>query len=257
MSQYLNLITQVLLESLPIQEAKSLISLLESKTDFILSNRPQLVQGVYQSLSTDSSVPEKIKTLSQEEAVKQLLSEWEKDVKGNLEWFCKQYIQGKFKNEDIKATIKDELFKFNKVKGQLPKQDLNQYTWEEYLQAINLIKSQNLQTSKEHIRQIKSEGVEELFNDGIWRVLWLKTKEAAIAYGKNTRWCTAGTEFNMFDVYNKKGKIYFVQNIKNPEERYQFHLESSQFMNVEDKPIKDFDPLFGQDSKLFDFFEKI
>lgn len=65
----------------------------------------------------------------------------------------------------------------------------------------------------------------------------LKTKEAACHYGANTKWCTAAESGNMFDQYNRSGPLYVIRT-KGDNKKYQFHFESNQFMNDQDKPIE-------------------
>lgn len=76
-----------------------------------------------------------------------------------------------------------------------------------------------------------------MYEDDKWLIIIPHTEEAACYYGANTRWCTAAKEDNMFDYYNNDGPLYI--NIYKPKNRkYQFHFESSQFMDEEDEPIQ-------------------
>ena len=86
-------------------------------------------------------------------------------------------------------------------------------------------------TSKsEEERKIK-EGADKVYEDNEWVVIVPHTKEAAIYYGKGTKWCTAATESrNWFDRYNKEGFLYININ-KRTHEKYQFHFENAEFKN--------------------------
>ena len=64
-----------------------------------------------------------------------------------------------------------------------------------------------------------------------------KTEEAAKYYGKNTRWCTAAENNNYFDQYNKDGPLYILINKKVPDEKYQFHFQTEQYMDSRDSAI--------------------
>jgi hypothetical protein len=81
-----------------------------------------------------------------------------------------------------------------------------------------------------------------------WVVVHTVNREANTVFGIDTTWCTAGTRYgsNMFDTYNRQGKLFvLVKNAvggsnhlkSNPQNRYQFHFESNQFMNVLDRSI--------------------
>jgi hypothetical protein len=75
----------------------------------------------------------------------------------------------------------------------------------------------------------------EINNDnGSIKVYWLRTEAAAKFYGQKTKWCTAATEKNMFNEYNKQDRIYLINIKKGAQnvERYQLHALQSQFMNV-------------------------
>jgi Leucine-rich repeat (LRR) protein len=89
---------------------------------------------------------------------------------------------------------------------------------------------------------------ELVFESDKWVIIITHDKESNYIFGKNTTWCTAGTRYNtMFDNYNKQGPLFVL--IKkgfgsrkaiqtDPSVRMQFHFETNQFMNAEDKPIK-------------------
>lgn len=48
-------------------------------------------------------------------------------------------------------------------------------------------------------------------------------KKAAIYFGKNTRWCTAGTSYNYYDSY--KDNLYIlIDKTESPPRKYQFHF---------------------------------
>lgn len=67
------------------------------------------------------------------------------------------------------------------------------------------------------------------------------TTKGSCFLGKNTEWCTAtydpDDKRNMFPYYNMRGEIYVIIN-KITKERYQFHDESSQYMDENDAPTE-------------------
>ena len=89
---------------------------------------------------------------------------------------------------------------------------------------------------------------ELVFESEKWVIVITHDKESNYIFGKNTTWCTAGTRHNtMFDNYNKQGPLFVL--IKkgfgsrkaiqtDASVRIQFHFETNQFMDAQDKPIK-------------------
>jgi hypothetical protein len=74
--------------------------------------------------------------------------------------------------------------------------------------------------------------IEEVYDDNDFTIIIPKTKAAAIYWGSKTHWCTATkTDNNMFDHYNEMGPMYILLSKKDPEEKYQFHFETDQFMD--------------------------
>ena len=80
----------------------------------------------------------------------------------------------------------------------------------------------------------------ELYEDDVIRVVVPHNEEAAVYYGQGTRWCTAArNDNNMFDYYNRDGRLYIVLP-KAPSytgEKYQLHLETGSYMNEKDTSV--------------------
>lgn len=77
-----------------------------------------------------------------------------------------------------------------------------------------------------------------IFEDGSVIVSRLSSQESAKQWGRGTRWCTAAEYNNMFDFYNGKGVIYVITDKLDPyHKRYQLHLATKQYMDVNDSPI--------------------
>lgn len=150
-------------------------------------------------------------------------------------WLLWLYQKNNLKLEDL-YKAKEYLTTFDKFKNKIPNgNDIGKYqSLPQLYKAIQPFEGQK--THGEEIREIK-EGAEKVYEDGTWLVVVPHTKEAAIYYGKNTKWCTASTEnHNMFDQYNEQGKLYININ-KNTNKKYQFHFETCQFMDEIDEEI--------------------
>ena len=77
-----------------------------------------------------------------------------------------------------------------------------------------------------------------VYEDDDWKVYVPKTYEASCKLGQGTSWCTASTESqSAFDEYMDSGNLYININKHNPEDKYQFHFESEQFMDNDDEEI--------------------
>ena len=151
-----------------------------------------------------------------------------------VKWILKLYQNNSWKEGDSYET-KDLLSKFIKYKYKLPveKRDINKFNSVSALYSlIQTLEGQGVKSQKE----VKREGAEVVYEDGEWKIVIPYTKEASCIYGAHTKWCTAGREDNMFDYYNKQGPLYININ-KVTGDKYQFHFESSSFMDAEDKRI--------------------
>ena len=155
-------------------------------------------------------------------------------------WLLNQY---RHRNLDMNnlSQVKNILDFFNRYNRQLEKKDITQYkNVDQVYEAVkNYMADPTQATSKsDEARKIKEMGAEKVYEDKDWLIIVPKTQEAAIYYGKGTKWCTAATGgYNYFERYNNEGRLYININ-KNTGDKYQFHFESSSFMDAEDKPIK-------------------
>ncbi len=67
-----------------------------------------------------------------------------------------------------------------------------------------------------------------------------KTYEQSRDLGRGTEWCTAADSENgkkMFKKYKTEGRLYILISKTNPKEKYQFHFESAQLVNILDNRI--------------------
>ena len=111
----------------------------------------------------------------------------------------------------------------------------------------------------EHQRTLKKKGeddVEVVLETPNYIVYHPTTEAGSKFYGRETRWCTAAENDNMFCHYNQHGNLYIIQNKSNPQDKTQFHPKTMQFMNPRDKPVSaaDIEILF-QDEALKKWFK--
>jgi len=165
----------------------------------------------------------------------------------------------KVKKEDL-YKIKDDLTFFNNVKKKnlLPvdKKDINKFNLDSLLDFVFSLNNDNegeLLSKGDKEREVKK-GVQK-FSLRDWDIIIPGTEEAACYYGKGTKWCTSSTTHNQFDYYNSDGPLYIIINKDDSNLKFQFHFESSQFMDVKDREINLGEFLEDNDD-VYDFFKK-
>ena len=100
----------------------------------------------------------------------------------------------------------------------------------------------------------------KVYNDENVTIVVPEDEAAACKYGRNTRWCTASTRGqNMFDAYNRQGKLYILipKKPKYEGEKYQLHFASNSYMDENDDPVDGQWLLNDRFPGLKDFFVKI
>jgi len=187
------------------------------------------------------------------------------DKAGNYtRWILNLYNKGKLKEEDF-YKVTDYLQKFNNVKKKMKNKDIFQFkslpdiakTLDEFEDDEELSDRQELRRLKKQIEKTKEKihDEAELVHDGEdWEVWIPETFEASCALGKETHWCTASPSSpHYFRQYSVQGPLYILINKKDPEDKYQLHFESGQFMNRYDDAIS-LHELFTDNVELKNFF---
>lgn len=152
----------------------------------------------------------------------------------HTQWIVNKYKNRDFRQEDA-GRIRTALSHFETHKSKLDKKDINQY---KTLSDVETAVQPHIGTAasiKQQKKEIKAEGADTIFKEGGVTVRHLKTEDAAKFYGKGTKWCTAAENDSMFSHYNEHGPLYMIQTPDN--RKYQFHFESNQFMDEQDKRI--------------------
>jgi hypothetical protein len=86
-----------------------------------------------------------------------------------------------------------------------------------------------------------------LHNGQNWYIFQPLTEKASCYLGVNTEWCTTWGPYslnkkhkdrgNMFSRYSPQGPLFIIIDKKNPDHKYQFHFESNQYMDRDDRRI--------------------
>jgi hypothetical protein len=152
-----------------------------------------------------------------------------------LQWLVNQYAAGIFKLEDA-PRVSTALTDFVKKKPSLEKKDINQY--KQLSDLEDAVEDQpEVASKKQQKQEIKTQGADTVFESDAYSIVKLKTEEAACAYGKGTKWCTAADHDNQFDDYNERGPLYVILDHAN-NRKYQLQLETEQFMDEKDNEVK-------------------
>ena len=155
--------------------------------------------------------------------------------KDNLTWILNNIKTRR--GEDL-YKIKEALTLFEKAKrvNQLPmdKKDIGKLNIDTLFNLT--FELQNVQSKTEKEKEVK-QGIKKYELED-WTIIIPETEQAACYYGKGTKWCTAGDSHNQFDYYHRQGILYILINKQDPSDKYQFHFESSQFMDKMDRQIR-------------------
>jgi hypothetical protein len=169
--------------------------------------------------------------------------------------------------EDLYKVTMD-LEKFERAKNYLPQEqrDINKFTVAtlfDTLKDFKIPEKKKAELEKKEAKKSRAgynhAGGKIIYDGNDWLVIQIEDKgqvgkDAAIWYGGfheydkgETRWCTSSPGLNYFNTYIKDGPLYVIfpqedngkvgQKTGFPEERYQFHFPSSQFMDRHDRQI--------------------
>jgi hypothetical protein len=166
-----------------------------------------------------------------------------------VNWMITRYLKGGINNiEDIPARLSSLLVKHNKLGNQrklAPEHsDINRF---KKLSDFSLMMKDNYgdvevtsnkSLDKETEMNFYKSGDADLeYNTPEWKVVIPKTHAASCYFGRNTEWCTTATDDpQYFDEYSDAGPLYILLQ-KKTNKRWQFHIESEQFMNENDEAI--------------------
>lgn len=212
---------------------------------------------------------------------------------GYVQWLIKNYLNPRTERapgdsgyerevKQVKDTfmedlykVSDDLKKFERFKGRLPKEmrDINNLTPDQLYDAVKDFDLTLATTTKSERKSAPVHPGAKLLYDGEnWRVIEIENKgatgkEAACFYGgnnKETRWCTSAPGASWFDRYIKDGPLYVIFNPNDPKiapetglpvERYQFHFPSNQFMDKDDRSVDLIKMLNGPMAELKTIFK--
>lgn len=169
-------------------------------------------------------------------------------------WILTLANKGKLNNI---GHVKDLLTRFNDESKYLKNKDIMRYkTMDEVEDMLNNEDSYKEQSHRQEVRDRQKarknadlgNEAKKVYEDSDWEVWVPLTYAASCKLGQGSSWCTASTESDYYynQYKNTYGGDYYINiNKHDPEEKYQFHFESNQFMDADDDAIS-----------LYDFLEE-
>jgi hypothetical protein len=183
--------------------------------------------------------------------------------------------------EDLYKTTED-LKKYERFKNQIPQEsrDINKLTINSLFDVVKDFKLEKTKGTKQEKELAKSTyeypGSTVVFKGSNWTIVKIEDqgelgKNAACFFGGyhesdkgETRWCTSSPGLNYFKSYIGQGPLYVIlpnesselgQKSGLPVERYQWHFQSGNFMDRNDRNVDIVEMLNGKLSELKDFFK--
>ena len=174
---------------------------------------------------------------------------------GTPEWNTTlKRLQDMFQEDLYKVT--EDLQKFHRFKSKVSKdkRDINRISSPDELYDLTKDFSLEQATTTKAERVLKD--AELVYDGSDWEILIPKSKEASCHYGSGTRWCTAGSTSNYYDHYSKQGPLYIITSKKDPSDKYQFHFESNQYMDKDDRQVN-LPTFLNERPELKEFFKEM
>lgn len=159
------------------------------------------------------------------------------------QWLAKCYANEAQKLEDITSKGTDWLKKYHqfKVKKLLP-DNLRNIANIKFSQLYDIVANDELNAKLGAIENAPSKNkgqAETVLDNAEVRIIVPLDETGACYYGQGTQWCTAARNNNMFNRYNKDGRMYILLP-KQPQyegEKYQLHFPSGQYMDETDNAV--------------------
>lgn len=159
------------------------------------------------------------------------------------QWLAKCYANEAQKLEDITSKGTDWLKKYHqfKVKKLLP-DNLRNIANIKFSQLYDIVANDELNAKLDAIENAPSKNkgqAETVLDNAEVRIIVPLDETGACYYGQGTQWCTAARNNNMFNRYNKDGRMYILLP-KQPQyegEKYQLHFPTGQYMDETDNVV--------------------
>lgn len=206
--------------------------LVEDRLDFL----KQKYKNIYKEVQHDHHAPE---------YSDRIIEFWyQRDPSPNkkyTDWILNRYKQGKFRMEDSQR-VRDTIHDFMHFQDRLPEKDINKY--KDLIEIRDAVrkKSHEIVTASDNA-PIDHAGAKKIYDKNGLVIYKILSLQAARFYAEGTEWCTKARD--MYEEYSGRGPLYIVFTEDKHNKtwyKYQFHLETSQFMDIDDREVdlKDF-----------------
>lgn len=180
-------------------------------------------------------------------------------------WILRNYTQGELKLEDLYKVTRDlEIFErlIPSLKGKesvdinrfKTPRDLASFVRERVVTPREGVVSENPEILFEEKYFLETNQARKEFESDRCLIVVPLTLEASKFYGEGSDWCTLFPD--RFGYYSRQGSLFIIIFRENPwENRFQFHFESNQFMDVTDNEVE-LEFFFDKNPELNEFFRK-
>ena len=171
-------------------------------------------------------------------------------------WILTMYKRGQINPADERSLsdAKECLTMYTKFINRIEQKNIEQIRSVDELKSIiqPFMGNPFQATSKtQAIRNIKIKDAIKAYEDDTWYVIIPATMDAAIYYGKNTKWCTSAVKSaNKFDEYNDLGNLYIFINRKTGH-KYQYFLTRHELKDETNTDVKRIPELTPEAKKFF------
>jgi hypothetical protein len=173
-------------------------------------------------------------------------------------WLCDMYDTPKWVPTILQTMpsqwLKEHFRTFRKVQKIKPEGiDLNlrNYSIKSFMEKMKYVSEEGLDVSKSEIKKM---GADTIYQDNEWKVVNIKSREAAMFYGKGTTWCTSSRDYSHFyEDYSKRGLLIIFINLVD-KSKYQglFDFDCTWY-ELKDEANNYFDETVVFPSEMFDF----
>ena len=248
--------------------ASIIIATAETKLSYIEKNNPKSAAAFLEKLYGELGMGSPKDNSYVDMAVKHITNElpFPDPTGAYTAWIALKYpVESSMKIEDIPHKIGKALDEYNilKIKVQnktlkLPefKSDINSFKTfvelEDYVEKYSSKtddKDYSKALSTEAAALFKNGDAEISLKSGPVTIIKLITFKASIYFSSGTKWCTS--DKSMFDMYSNQSPLYAIFT---PDGRYQFHMESKQYMDIKDREVE-LSKFLEKYPQVLDFFK--
>ena len=160
------------------------------------------------------------------------------------------------KKEDL-YKVTDSLKLYDTLKGKINKPITAFKTLPELDTELAKFKNEGVPTDKEALRRYNTFksceklGLKKIYESPEWIIGIPTTLESSVPFGEYTSWCTTSSHGRYYNYYTQQGDLFILLNKENGE-LYQFHFETTSFMDEHDQSI-DMDDFTQNNQKVCDF----